>query len=116
MGSKYALEAIQAHQEVGSMRGVGIAMLCFSAIEAIKGNPFEAVRIAAAAESFALQEGVVVENGYGFNNQGKIFLDEAKAQLSKPEIDRANTEGSQLTLTQVLETVDNKMVVIEEEI
>lgn len=112
LGRKYALESIQAHQEVGSMRGVGTSMLCFAALEGIKGNPLEAVKIASAAESFGRQEGVVVVNGFGLNNQGKIFLDEAKAQLSASEIDQAEKQGSELTLGQVLEMVDNKMVAV----
>lgn len=102
---KYVLDSIQAYQEVGSMRGVGISMNGLAAIESVEGRPVKAIQIASAAKHFAEKEGVV--NEYGLNNAGKIYLDNAKKELSKEEIESAVKSGKKLSLREVLQMTEN---------
>ncbi|MEM9887202.1 MAG: helix-turn-helix domain-containing protein [Bacteroidota bacterium] len=97
------LESIQAYQEVGSTRGIGLSMNGLAAIEAVRGHHKCAVEIAAAAEEFAQQEGIAVE--FGISNHGKVYLDNAKKKLSKKEIEAAEKLGSTYTLKDVLKKV-----------
>jgi tetratricopeptide (TPR) repeat protein len=107
---KYVLDSIQAYQEVGSMRGVGISMNGLAAIESVEGRPVKAIEIASAAEHFAEQEGIV--NEYGLNNAGKIYLDNAKRELSPEEIESAVKFGRQLSLKEVLQMTENNTILI----
>ncbi|MBK8652748.1 MAG: tetratricopeptide repeat protein [Haliscomenobacter sp.] len=107
---KYVLDSIQAYQEVGSMRGVGISMNGLAAIESVEGRPVNAIEIASAAEHFAEQEGIV--NEYGLNNAGKIYLDNAKKELSPEEIERAVKSGRQLSVKEVLRMAENNPILI----
>ena len=86
-------------------------MICLAGIEAVEGRPIKALEIAAAAECFAEQEGIV--NVYGDNNEGKIYLDNAKKELSDFEIDQAANLGKTLSLTEVLELTANDVIRVE---
>ena len=105
---KYTLESIEAYQEVGSTRGVGLSMICLAAIESIEGHPDIAITIASAAENFAKQEGIV--NVYGDENKGKEYLKAAKESLSNSEIEQAVEAGINLSVKDVLEMVENILV------
>ena len=108
---KYALDSIQAYMEVGSMRGVGISMFGLASIEVVEGHPEKALEIAAAAEQFAQQAGIVVE--YGLNDQGKAYLENAKKMLTDIEIENARNEGKGLSLKEVLQMESLDAVMIE---
>jgi tetratricopeptide (TPR) repeat protein len=108
---KYTLESIQAYQEVGSTRGIGISMIGLAAIEVLKNNPIKAIEISAAAEYLAEQEGIV--NFYGANNQGISYLDKAKETLSLEEITEAQRYGRSTTLKDILQDTPNWTVLIE---
>ncbi|MBK8504655.1 MAG: tetratricopeptide repeat protein [Saprospiraceae bacterium] len=107
---KYTLDSIQAYQEVGSTRGVGISMIGLAAIEMVEGRPARAIEIASAAEYFAEQEGIV--NVYGDNDQGKIYLDNAKKELSELEIENLVKSGKLLSLKEVLDIAENQAILI----
>jgi predicted ATPase/class 3 adenylate cyclase len=105
---KCIMDSIQAYQEVGSTRGIGLSLNGLAAIEAVEGHPKLAVEIAAAAEHFAEQEGVVVE--FGANNHGKIYLDNAKKELSEMEIDNAIKTGITRTIKEIIEMTELEAV------
>ena len=107
---KYTLDSIQAYQEVGSPRGIGLSLNGLATIEAVEGRPKKAIEIAAAAQKFAEQEGVV--NQFCANNHGKIYLDNAKKELSELEIENAENAGRMLSLKDVLEMAENDAILI----
>jgi len=81
-----------------------------AAIEAVEGRPRKAIEIAAAAENYAEQEGVVIE--FGANNHGKVYLDNAKKELSVTDIEMAEKSGSSLSLKEVIEMGENEAELI----
>ena len=97
---QYALDSVQAHREVGSMRGVGLSLYGLAACEAVEGNAKFAVEISAAAKFMADQKGIAIE--YGINNHGEIYLEQARAKLSPSEIDKAEQAGVLLELEDIL--------------
>jgi len=102
----HALNSIQAHQQIGSNRGIGLSLNAFAAIEAVKGHAKTAIEIAAAAEYFANQKGVAIE--LGINNHGAVYLDNAKKELTKDEIESAEKRGMNYSLKDILKMVEEK--------
>lgn len=100
---KCILESIQAHQEVGSTRGIGLSLNGLAAVHAVKGSPKKAFEIAAAAQQFATLKGVAIE--FGVSNHGKIYLDEARKKLSSMDIKNAEYKGSSYSLEDVLKMI-----------
>jgi hypothetical protein len=69
--------------------------------EAVEGRPEAFVKIAAAAEVFARQEGIV--NVYSDETPGWEFVDKARASLSADVVASATEIGSKLTIGEALE-------------
>jgi hypothetical protein len=59
------------------------------------------VQIAAAAEVYADQEGIV--NVYSDQTPGREFVDRARASLSEEDVTRATEMGRRLTIKEVLD-------------
>jgi hypothetical protein len=59
------------------------------------------VQIAAAAEIYAKQEGIV--NVYSDETPGREFVDRARASLTDEQVVRATEVGRRLTIKQVLD-------------
>jgi hypothetical protein len=59
------------------------------------------VQIAAAAEVYADQEGIV--NVYSDQTPGREFVDRARASLSEKDVTRATEVGRRLTIKQVVD-------------
>jgi hypothetical protein len=97
----YFLDSVQAYKEVGSIRGVGLALMGLSATEKMENSPYRAVQIAAAAELFSEQEGIV--NVYAENYPGKEYVESAKSELTAEEIIQAREEGRALSVEDVIE-------------
>jgi predicted ATPase/AraC-like DNA-binding protein len=110
---QYILDSIQAHQEGGSTRGIGLSMNGLAAIEAVKGNPKKAIEIATAARHFAEKKGVAIE--LGVNNHGQVYLDDAKSKLTVAEIEQSEKIGMKYSLQDVLEMVEIEYVSPEKE-
>src|SRR5262249_41996705 len=53
------LESAQAYQDVASVRGIGRSLIGLAAADASEGRNEQALKIAAAAEVYARQEGIV---------------------------------------------------------
>ena len=54
------LDSVQAHTDLASARGIGLSLIGLAATEMVEERPENAVRIAAAAEVYAKQEGIAV--------------------------------------------------------
>jgi predicted ATPase len=86
--------AVRAYEEVGSVRGIGVALLGLAATHAAEGRPEQAMVIAAAAETFALQEGVV--NAYTGRSPAPRYLDPCRVTLAESQLVRLEAEGRRL--------------------
>ncbi len=95
------LDSVQAYDDVGSVRGIGTSMIGLAAVEAVEGRPTQAVQIAAAAEIFTREEGIV--NVYSEEVPGHGYVERAKAELGTDEIDRAAEKGRSLSVKEALE-------------
>ncbi len=98
---KYFLNSILAYEDVGSVRGIGIALLGIAGVESAENRPAKAIEIATAAQLFTEQEGIV--NNYGEGFQGKVYIDSAKDKLSKEELEKAVASGRKLSLKATLQ-------------
>jgi predicted ATPase len=96
----FFFDSAQAYTDVASVRGVGLSLVGLAATEAVEHRPDNAVRIAAAAEVYASQEGIV--NVYSDETLGRQFMDEARAMLSADQIARATEDGRRLTIKEAL--------------
>jgi predicted ATPase/class 3 adenylate cyclase len=95
------LDSVQAYTDVASVRGVGLSLIGLAATEAVEGRPETAVQIAAAAEVYAHQEGIV--NVYSDETPGREFVDQARASLSADVVASATEVGSKLTIGEALD-------------
>ncbi|MEX1169031.1 MAG: adenylate/guanylate cyclase domain-containing protein [Chloroflexota bacterium] len=98
---RHFLDSVRAYTDIASVRGVGLSLIGLAATESIEDQPERAVQIAAAAEIYADQEGIV--NVYSDQNPGREFVDRARASLSEEDVIRATELGRRLTIGQVLD-------------
>jgi predicted ATPase/class 3 adenylate cyclase len=101
LARRYFFESVQAHTDMASVRGVGLSLIGLAAAEAAELRPERAVQIAAAAEVYANQEGIVVI--YSDENPGRDFVEQARASLSDVDVARATEVGRRLTIKQALD-------------
>ncbi len=97
----YFLRSIRAYEGIGSVRGMGLALMGIAGVESVSGNPAKAIRIATAAQLFTEQEGIV--NSYGEGFQGKVYLDNARTNLSSDELAKEIASGRNLSLKETLQ-------------
>jgi predicted ATPase len=95
------LDSVQSYTDVASVRGVGLSLIGLAATEAVEHRPERAVQIAAAAEVYAHQEGIV--NVYSDEKPGREFIDQARAALSAHDVARAMEVGRRLTIKEALD-------------
>ena len=84
LARRYFLDSAQAYTDVASVRGVGLSLIGLAATEAVEHRPETAIQIAAAAEVYAHQEGIV--NVYSDETPGREFVDQARAALPADEV------------------------------
>ena len=101
LARRYFFRSVQAHTDVASVRGVGLSLIGLAATEAAELRPDRAVQIAAAAEVYANQEGIVVI--YSDENPGRDFVEQARGSLSDVDVARATEIGRRLTIKQALD-------------
>jgi predicted ATPase/class 3 adenylate cyclase len=101
LARRYFLDSVQAYTDVASVRGVGLSLIGLAATETVEGKPDNAVQIAAAAEVYAQQEGIV--NVYSDETPGREFVDQARAALSSGDAERASEAGRKLTIKEALD-------------
>jgi predicted ATPase/class 3 adenylate cyclase len=97
------LDSVQAYNDVGSVRGIGTSMIGLAAVEAAEGRPVHAVQIAAAAEIFTREEGIL--NVYSEGVPGHDYVERAKAELGTDDAERAAEKGRSLSVKETLELV-----------
>lgn len=95
------LDSARAYTDVGSVRGIGLSLIGLAATEEVEHRPERAVQIAAAAEVYAHQEGIV--NVYSEETPGRAYVEQARAALSNEEVARATEVGRRLTMEQALD-------------
>jgi predicted ATPase/class 3 adenylate cyclase len=95
------LESVQAHTDIASVRGVGLSLIGLAATEALERRPENAVQIAAAAEIYAKQEGIVAL--YTDDTPGQELVEAARAALAPDELRRAKEAGRRLTIHEALD-------------
>jgi predicted ATPase/class 3 adenylate cyclase len=98
---RYFFDAVRAHTDIASVRGVGLSLVGLAAAEAVDGRPKQAATIAAAAEVFAQDEGIVVV--YSEETPGRELVDEARATLSAEDLAQATEAGRRLTIDEALD-------------
>jgi hypothetical protein len=76
-------------------------LIGLAATEAVEQRPETAVQIAAAAEVYAQQEGIV--NVYSDETSGREFVERARAALSAEDAARATDAGRKLTIKEALQ-------------
>jgi predicted ATPase len=101
LARRYFLDSVQAYTDLASVRGVGLSLIGLAATEAAEHRPERAVQIAAAAEVYAHQEGIV--NVYTDEKPGREFVDRARAALSADDVARATEIGRRLTIKEALD-------------
>ena len=94
------LESAQAYTDVASVRGVGLALIGLAATDEVEQRPARAVQIAAAAEVYAAEDGIV--NVYSDDTPGRDYVDRARAALPPDEVERAIQAGRRLTIEEAL--------------
>jgi predicted ATPase len=101
LARRYFLDSVRAYTDLASVRGVGLSLIGLAATEAVEHRPETAVQIAASAEVYAQQDGIV--NVYSDETPGREFVDQAKAALSADEVARATEAGRRLTIKEALD-------------
>jgi predicted ATPase/class 3 adenylate cyclase len=94
-------DSVHAYTDVGSIRGVGIALTGLAATAATEGRPETAIQLAAAAEVYATEEGIV--NVYSDETPGREVVARAKDALSAEAVARATGVGQRLSLREALD-------------
>jgi tetratricopeptide (TPR) repeat protein len=92
--------SLQAYEEVGSIRGIGLALIGLAATHAAEDRPERAVRIAAAAATFCEQEGVA--NDYARHTAAPRYIESARASLDQAAIARIEDEGRTLSVREAV--------------
>ena len=95
------LDSARAYGDVGSVRGVGLSLIGLAATETVDDRPERAVQIAAAAEVYVGQQGIV--NVYSEENPGREYVGRARAVLSAEGVALAEASGRRLTIKQAVD-------------
>jgi predicted ATPase/tetratricopeptide (TPR) repeat protein len=99
----YFFDSAQAYTDVASTRGIGLALIGLAACEARQGRPEVAVRVAAAAEVLAHQEGIV--NVYSDENPGRDIIEAARRDLGAERTAVESALGATFTMREALDLV-----------
>jgi predicted ATPase/class 3 adenylate cyclase len=100
---RYFLDSVQAYTDVASVRGVGLSLIGLAATETFEQRFEDAVKLAAAAELYAREEGIV--NVYSDETPGREFVERARAALSADDVARAVEAGRRLTIKEALDLI-----------
>ena len=113
LARRYFFDSVQAHTDVASVRGVGLSLLGLAAAEAVEHRPERAVQIAAAAEVYAQEEGIVVV--YSDDTPGRELVEQARAALPADEVARATETGRNLPIEEALDLASDASVQYHQE-
>jgi predicted ATPase/class 3 adenylate cyclase len=101
LARRYFFESVQAYIDVASVRGVGLSLIGLAATETFEQRFETAVTLAAAAEVYAHEEGIV--NVYSDETPGREFVDRAREALPADEVAHATEAGRGLTIKETLD-------------
>ena len=76
-------------------------MIGLAAVETAEGRAVRAVQIAAAAEVFVLEEGIM--NVYSDDDPGREYVERAKSALGARELEGATAIGRSLSVKEALD-------------
>ena len=96
-------QALRSYDEVGSPRGIGLALMGLAAADAADGRTERAVVIAAAAHVMSERAGVVVEHPMAPGLSDRI--EALKASISQADLDALVASGRALSPSAVLAMV-----------
>jgi tetratricopeptide (TPR) repeat protein len=88
--------SLQAYEEVGSIRGIGLALIGLAATHAAEDRPERALRIAAAAATFCEEEGIA--NDYARHTAAPRYIESARASLGPDVLARMEAEGRTMSV------------------
>jgi tetratricopeptide (TPR) repeat protein len=94
-------DAVQAHRDIASVRGVGLSLIGLAAAAVVEGHHEIALQIATAAERYAMEEGIAVV--YSDDTPGKDLVEQARAALTDDEVARATEAGRRLSIAETLD-------------
>lgn len=94
-------DSIRAYSDVGSIRGVGMSLFGLAAVTALQGRDEAAISIAAAAERYAHEEGIV--NAYAVDSPGIGFVVAARDRLDHGTRELAEVAGGAFTIDEAIE-------------
>ena len=97
---RYFFDSVQAYTDVASVRGVGLSLIGLAAAETFEQRFENAVKLAAAAEVYAREEGIV--NVYSDETPGREYVDQARAALSAEDAASAAEAGRKLSINEAL--------------
>jgi len=92
--------SLRVYDEVGSPRGIGLALTGLAAAEAAEGRAERAVTIAAAADAMSERTGVVVEHPMGPEMGGQV--EAARATIGKELLEALVAAGREMSPGAVL--------------
>jgi hypothetical protein len=98
---RFFFDSAAAYLDVGSVRGVGTSVIGLAAVETAEGRALRAVQIAAAAEVFALEEGIM--NVYSEDDPGREYVERAKSELGTSDLESATGIGRALSVKEALD-------------
>lgn len=94
------LDSVRAYRDVGSVRGVGLAVLGLAAVASLEGRHETAATIAAAGERYVQQEGIV--NVYTEETPGLDLIGRSRETLDETSLQRATAAGATLTIDEAI--------------
>lgn len=92
--------AVRAYLEIGSVRGVGLAILGLAAVASFDQHHEVAATIAAAGERYIQQQGVV--NVYTEGAPGLELVNQSRALLDATTLESASVRGSLLSIDEAV--------------
>jgi tetratricopeptide (TPR) repeat protein len=98
------LGSMRAHDSVGSTRGMGLALIGLASVEVASGRPERGAVIAAAAEVFSEQEGVVVT--YPWVTDAQRDVSAALEALDPTEREARTKQGRALSVQEAVAYVN----------
>jgi tetratricopeptide (TPR) repeat protein len=96
--------AVRAYLDIGSVRGVGLAILGLAAVAAHEGLDETAATIAAAGERYTREQGIV--NVYTEEAPGLDLVERSRAALDAVALERASSRGAALSVDEALALSD----------
>lgn len=89
-------DSVRAYRDLGSVRGVGLAVIGLAAVASLEGDHETSVAIATAGERYAQEDGIV--NVYADGTPGLELVNRSREVLDAEALQRALAKGRTLTV------------------